>query len=261
MYIFAALYAVVCSLLIFGLLGLAFGDYMDTLGLYQTNNPVSCIMSPNPELEPLFYPYMYDITRSAIWEWELKLNQETNGDWDFPIYEYPFHTHDKKTPRDFPECDIFLTFEQLSGSSALGTTGYDFSQSSHKYAFITTYTQAYPPQKITISIGGSSDINIELKPKDLDMIDIRNIVSHEFGHALGLGHYYLHDTSCLVGQCQDRSIMYHSLDIWKNQTKTVQHEDIQMLIKIYGEDGFGYPRPSWIPKQCDFMEGIISDCR
>ncbi len=162
---------------------------MDTMGLYQTNNPVSCIMSPDPKIEPLFYPYMYDITRSAIWEWELKLNQETNGDWDFPIYEYPFHTHDKKTPRDFPECDIFLTFEQLSGSSALGTTGYDFSQSSHKYAFITTYTQAYPPQKITISIGGSSDINIELKPKDLDMIDIRNIVSHEFGHALGLGHY------------------------------------------------------------------------
>ncbi len=261
MYIYAALYAVICSLLIFGLLGLAFGDYMDTMGLYQTNNPVSCIMSPDPELEPLFYPYMYDITRSAIWEWELRLNQATDGDWDFPIYEYPFHTHDKKTPRDFPECDIFLTFEQLSGSSALGTTGYDFSHSSHKYAFITTYTQAYPPQKITISIGGSSDINIELKPKDLDMIDIRNIVSHEFGHALGLGHYYLHDPTCLVGQCQNRSIMYHSLDIWKNQTKTVQHEDIQMLIKIYGEDGFGYPRPSWIPQQCDFMEGIISDCR
>ncbi len=251
----------ICSLLIFGLLGLAFGDYMDTMGLYQTNNPVSCIMSPDPELEPLFYPYMYDITRSAIWEWELRLNQTTDGYWDFPIYEYPFHTHDKKTPRDFPECDIFLTFEQLSGSSALGTTGYDFSHSSHKYAFITTYTQAYPPQKITISIGGSSDINIELKPKDLDMIDIRNIVSHEFGHALGLGHYYLHDPTCLVGQCQNRSIMYHSLDIWKNQTKTVQHEDIQMLIKIYGEDGFGYPRPSWIPQQCDFMEGIISDCR
>ena len=42
LYIFVALYAVVCSLLIFGLLGLAFGDYMDTMGLYQTNNPVSC---------------------------------------------------------------------------------------------------------------------------------------------------------------------------------------------------------------------------
>jgi hypothetical protein len=55
--------------------------------------------------------------------------------------------------------------------------------------------------------------------------------------------------------------MYHSLEIWKNTTKSVQHEDIQMLIKIYGEDGFGYPRPSWIPNQCDYVDGIISDCR
>jgi hypothetical protein len=261
LYIFVALYAVLCSVLIFGVLGFAMGDYMDTLGLYQTNNPVSCIMSPDPELEPMFYPYMYDITRSAIWEWEIKLNSQTNGDWKFPIYEYPFHTHDKKTPNEFPECDIFITFDQLSGDSALGTTGFDFSKSSHKYAFITVYTQAYPPQKITISIGNDSSISMELVPKQLDLIDIRNIVSHEFGHGLGLGHYYLHDPSCVIQNCQERSIMYHSLDIWKNMTKTVQDEDIQMLVKIYGEDGFGYPRPHWIPQQCDYVEGLIGDCR
>lgn len=262
MYIFVALYAVVCSLLVFGLLGLAFGDYMDTLGLYQTDNPVSCIMSPDPKLEPMFYPYMYDITRTAIWEWEVKLNNATDGDWHFPIYEYPFELHDGKVARDFPECDIFLTFGQLSGSSALGTTGFDFSQSTHKYAYITTYTQAYPPQKITITLGGSGDINLELKPKALDLNDIRNIVLHEFGHGLGMEHYYIHDSTCVTPRsCGDRSVMYHSLNLWQNTTKSVTNEDIQMLVRIYGEDGFGYPIPSWIPQQCEFIDGLLSDCR
>jgi len=240
---------------------MAFGDYMDTMSLYQADNPTVCIMSPDPLIEPTFYPYMYDITRSTVWEWETKLEHATDGDWHFPINEYPFDIHNNKHPRDFPECNIFITFDKLSGSSALGTTAFDFSNSNHKYAFITVYTEAYPPQKITITLGSNNNVNLELKAKPLDIIDIRNILLHEFGHGLGLEHYYIYDDNCKKNECGDRSVMYHSLSIWKNTTKTVTNEDIQMVVRIYGEDGFDRHFPRWIPDQCDFVDGIISECR
>ena len=203
-------------------------------------------MSPSEETEPRFYPHIYNATKSAVMEWETKLNEK--GDWSFPIYEYPFETHDQKEARDFPNCNVFITFEKMIDGKALGTAGLDFSHSKHKFSYITISLWHYPQTTFKITIGDTPKTEVyEFEPKPLPIGDIRNIILHEFGHSLGLGHYTIVDRGCTTQECSDRSIMYPSLHTFANQTKTVTSEDIQMVYEIHGEDGFGYPNPPYIP--------------
>ena len=252
------MYAVVCSLIIFGVLNWAFGDYMETLNFQLIKNPNVCIMSPDPVLEPRFYPDIYNATKSAVMEWETKLNAK--GEWKFKIFEYPFQTHDTKYPSDFPSCHTFITFEQMIDGKALGTTGFDYSKSTHKYSYITTSLWHYPDTQFKIIIGKNSTQTYTFDPVPLPVNDIRNIVLHEFGHTLGLEHYYFNDPTCTYDKCADRSIMYHSLQTFQNVTKSVTSEDIQMVYRIYGEDGFTYPNPAWIPDSCHYYNGTLGGC-
>ena len=43
--------------------------------------------------------------------------------------------------------------------------------------------------------------------------------------------------------------MYPKLEIFQNNTKTITERDINMLIRMYGNDGFGFPHPN-IPEYC-----------
>ena len=144
---------------------------------------------------------------------------------------------------------------------ALGTAGLDFSHSKHKFSYITISLWHYPQTTFKITIGDTPKTEVyEFEPKPLPIGDIRNIILHEFGHSLGLGHYTIVDRGCTTQECSDRSIMYPSLHTFANQTKTVTSEDIQMVYEIHGEDGFGYPNPPYIPYFCTFVNGTIGVC-
>ena len=259
MYFYSIIYAVVCSLIIFGVLNWAFADYMETLKFQLVKNPNVCIMSPSEELEPRFYPDIYDATKSAIMEWETKLNEK--GDWSFPIYEYTWDLHDNKVPRDFPDCNVFITFEKMIDGKSLGTAGLDFSHSTHKFTYITISLWHYPQTSFKIIIGDTPKTEVyEFEPKPLPISDIRNIVLHEFGHSLGLEHYYIVDRDCPNNSCSERSIMHPTLETFANVTKTVTSEDIQMVYELHGDDGFGYPNPPYVPYFCTFVNGTIGVC-
>ena len=43
--------------------------------------------------------------------------------------------------------------------------------------------------------------------------------------------------------------MYSKIDTFTNSTKPITERDINMIIKIYGKDGFGSPHPD-IPIAC-----------
>ena len=53
--------------------------------------------------------------------------------------------------------------------------------------------------------------------------------------------------------------MFGSIDVFEGLEKNVTDKDIKMLIRIYGEDGFGYPTPKWIPRTCD-IQCLEVDC-
>tara|TARA_R110002020_G_scaffold149756_4_gene326195 strand:- start:197 stop:985 length:789 start_codon:yes stop_codon:yes gene_type:complete len=257
-----AIYCVAWVIVIWALFGLvAHADYFESLGLYLKENPNVCIMEANPNYTE-YHNEIYDLTRSAINNWEYTLQQKTGGDWTFPIYQYSFESHDNKTPRDFPNCDIFMTFEQFANGKALGTTSFDYSNSNHKYSYITTWINSFENHKITIIIGGENpSASKKIEQKHLPLEAIYNIVLHEFGHALGLGHYQTLDDNCKGNDCAERSIMFPSIDPFSSNIKQITDEDIQMVVRLYGDDGFGYPNPVWNPKSCDFLDGKLDKCR
>ena len=45
--------------------------------------------------------------------------------------------------------------------------------------------------------------------------------------------------------------MYHQIDVFSDEIKPVTEKDINMVIRIYGEDGFGLKEPRYIPRICE----------
>ena len=96
----------------------------------------------------------------------------------------------------------------------------------------------------------TSTVGAGVVAKELTSSDIYNIVLHEFGHGLGVEHYYV-NTNCIEEECDYSPIMYHQIDVFSDEIKPVTEKDIDMVIRIYGEDGFGLKKPRYIPRICE----------
>jgi len=215
--------------------------------------PEVCIMYPNPDL--IDYNNYKNAVVQGIVIWEEGLNEmsdmlykgEKGYSWELKIKEYAYGEYEVKDDKYITkhiECNIFIVFEGFNEEEpdTIGVTNFDYANSRHKYAVITVY--AIQNQK-------PADINITPNPEEwvdsaqvFDPINpntMRQIVVHEMGHALGLGHYYagLNNPS--------RSVMEASMSTWYEiNYLPPQHLDYYALIMKYGTDGFKvweYPVP------------------
>jgi len=249
---------VIVALACVGLFTNAYGDYFKTIGVYHKDNPTICVMYPDETTYDI--PMLKEQTFSAINEWQTKLVNATGGNWNMTSTEYPWSEHGEATVEDYPECTIFINYVYGVEDESVGRTGFDFS-SSVRYYYWVEIDMNTVERKVGIVLGGSvseAEISVKTDWKEIPPSDIRNIVLHEFGHGLGLEHYYV-TGDCRVVECDYSPIMYGSIDVFEGQVKNVTEKDIQMLIRIYGEDGFGYPSPKWIPRVCE-LECLEMDC-
>ena len=230
-------------------IGPAYADFFKTMGVYHKYNPQVCIMLPEEKPEEISA-----ITNTAIGEWERKLLEKTGGNWNFFVFEYEFEEHDKLTVDDYPSCTVFINYTYSSEDSSVGRTGYDFSSSVRYYYWIEVDTHA-EEKVIQITLGdnmNTTTVGSSISTKPLTDSDIYNIVLHEFGHGLGVEHYYI-NTNCIQEECDYTPIMYHQIDVFQETTKPVTEKDINMIIRIYGEDGFGLKQPQYIPRVCEIV--------
>ena len=226
-------------LITFGIQSAFAFDYFKTMGTMYSTNPVYCIMEPDPELEPR-YEYLREISINSLAEWQLKLEGKTSGNWTLYYQSYAFDQHNTRTTEDFRQCSAFINF--ISEPSKDGVLGSASANLEQDYYWLEIQTQI-SHRKITINLGESWENRVSnlVIDRTIPMSDIRNTLLHEIGHSLGVEHFY-----CVPMDeyCIDKSIMFSHISTFKGIIKPVTESDINMVIRIYGDDGFlGYHNP------------------
>tara|TARA_B100000029_G_scaffold513965_1_gene615122 strand:+ start:2560 stop:3399 length:840 start_codon:yes stop_codon:yes gene_type:complete len=249
----------------------AFGQYPDSdkyeyLGIRHDVRPHVCLFEPNPT--HVDWKYWKDVefeSWRAILDWQIEMQEFLpEGDWSMYIHStVPYHEHWNKTPDDYRHCNIFLTYEAFNEdeerSDALGLTGIDFAKSSHKFTFIVVYLHAVQHTNIVLNLDdasvdpetGLAKFEINLQREELPMQTVYNIVLHELGHGLGLGHY---ESNAPKGYL--RSTMTPSLEPFGDDVFEIKIADKFMLGYLYGTDGYQKPQPPWKDDHCLFEHGI-----
>ena len=235
----------VISLGLFGGVISAFGeDRIETMRIFHKDNPNVCIFEPSSELQERFHDSLFRYSVESVLIWQNEMEQYSNGDWTMPIFYYEYGEHVDKFPEDFPLCNILIIFEGLNdgtgivNSTALGYAHFDFSHSNHQWAMVVVYTKALVETPVVSVCIGCDDvpnkIDIKQEARDLPENSIRYIIMHEFGHALGLGHY-IDDRTKFNNHV---SLMYPIMKPFEENDLTIGFVDKEALVKIYGKDGF-----------------------
>ena len=241
------------------------GDKYEYLGIRHDVRPQVCLFEPNPtHIDWQYWKGVEFESWRAVLDWQLEMQEFLpEGDWSMFIHAtVPYHEHWNKTPDDYRHCTIFLTYEAFNEdpeSDALGITGIDFSKSSHKFTYIVTYLHAVQHTNIVLNFDdgykdpetGLTKFEINLEKETLPLQTVYNIVLHEMGHGLGLGHY---ESASPNGV--DRSTMTPSLKPFGNEVFEIKIADKFMLGYLYGVDGYQKTQPHWIDDYCLFDHGI-----
>jgi len=246
-------------------------DTFKTIGnnIWHKDNPTVCIAEPEPSLHERFYGGVLYDAYSTVKDWQNRLTDYSGGNWTMNVRFYDYEYHNDKHADDFPQCQIFMEFEEYSGNDALGTTSYDFSNSTHQYVFITTYLKHIEKPSVSLCIGCDNDkhrlgnvpyqVEIDMNPVYMPYSAIKMIMLHEFGHAIGLGHY-IEDKS---KNNNVHSLMYPSFDPFDTSGDIViEPIDLQMAVEIYAKDGFGGQHglaPKFIG--VDYLKERFIECR
>ena len=246
---------IVCLVLIvlivcFSSLYMASADRYLALGQQHRIDSTVCLMMPDEEVEPRVAE-IEEISISAIKEWEDKVNERMNINTTRDIIVFPWAEHDVKSVYEFPQCKTFVTFEtKLLKNKVLGQAGFDFSKSWFKYSWSEIATQHYKGDiRVSIVLGGNSQVESVKELVDLPINDIRNIVLHEMGHALyGLGHYESGDIPKVGFK---KSAMYYAITPFADQVLEVTDNDVDMIDRLYSDEY------RFKPRVCHFFGGEL----
>ena len=228
--------------------------YSVTFEVWETriqNTPTVCILEPAYEddkyLTEFFVKRLMDKSRIAIDEWEILLKQtERTRDksmWEINQIELSL---EEQKDFDYQECNVFIHFQDIpeleeDWFKVLGKTRYEEQDTGRS--------------EITIYYAGIEYCKTEdekfyyYDPCFSDshrlMQQLSSTIKHEFGHALGLGHYKADDIQINIdwarGVINAPSIMSVFTHQNTNEMK-ITLKDIDKVRTLYGEEGFFHNR-------------------
>jgi hypothetical protein len=190
-----------------------------------------------------FSKRLMDETRISISEWEVQLkNFERGRDksmWD--INQIPVSLEQQKD-FDYDQCHIFIKFKEKPDSQdewykLLGKTVYELGDTGR--SDITIYYDNIKFCKTEDKDWIYFDPCYEAKPRLMQQI--QSVVKHEFGHALGLGHFKADKLDVSIAWARGTITAPSIMAVFSHQNlneNVITPKDIVAVRSIYGENGF-----------------------
>lgn len=211
------------------------------------NTPTVCILEPSYEndkyLTEVFVKRLMDESRIAIDEWEvlLKQSERTRDKSMWEINQIELSLEEQKD-FDYQECNVFIHFQDIpeleeDWFKVLGKTRYE--QEDTGRSEITIYYAGIDlckteDEKFIYYDPCFSDSHRLLQ-------QLSSAVKHEFGHALGLGHYVADDIQINIDWARGVINAPSIMSVFTHQNvneNRITPKDIDKVRTLYGEEGF-----------------------